>query len=129
MKVLGLFEVISTYKMYVSDFCPDDLRFGQFCDLPIINLWENMKILHVLHKPTETTQFVQDNGHSPLCDDPGATDDRVHGEVSEVTIRLSPISRDRMEIDTHKWCQTTWLVEPLRRICVLIYVGHDLTLT
>ena len=34
-----------------------------------------------------------------------------------------------MEIETNKWCQTTWLVKPLRKICILIYFGHDLTLT
>ena len=52
-------------------------------------------------------------------------------EANEVAIRFSPISRDGMEIDASKCCQTTWLVEPLQRmcLCILTYLGHDLTLT
>ena len=69
----------------------------------------------------------------PICADLGATDDRGsrggHLRSNDVTIRFSPISRDRMEIETRKWCQTTWLVEPLQRMCILTYLGHDLTLT
>ena len=34
-----------------------------------------------------------------------------------------------MEIETHKLCQTTWFVKPLRKICKLTYWGHDPTLT
>ena len=29
-----------------------------------------------------------------------------------------------MEIEAHKSSQTTWLVEPLRRICILTCLGH-----
>ena len=58
-----------------------------------------------------------------------------HGEVAwgqmssnEVTIFFLPISRDGMEIETRKWCHAAWLVEPLRMLCILTYLGHDLTL-
>ena len=30
---------------------------------------------------------------------------------------------------TRKWCQTTWLAKMFRKICILTYLGHDLTLT
>ena len=112
---------------------PGDLQSGQFRDLPIISLWGNMKMLPVSHKPIKTTQIFRDHGHTPICADRGATDDRGsrggHLRSNDVTIRFSPISRDRMEIETRKWCQTTWLVEPLQRMCILTYLGHDLTLT
>ena len=39
------------------------------------------------------------------------------------------ITRDRMELETRKWCQTTFLVKTLRNICILTYLGNDLTLT
>ena len=41
---------------------------------------------------------------------------------NEVTIRFSPINRDRMEKETRKWCQTIWPVEPLRMLCILTYM-------
>ena len=44
---------------------PGEKRSGQFRDLPILSLWRNMKMLPFSHKPTETTQFFQDHGHSP----------------------------------------------------------------
>ena len=65
MKLTGLHEIISNYKLYVSDIYTGDLRSGQFQDLPIISLSGNMKMLLVSHKPTETTQFYQDHNHSP----------------------------------------------------------------
>ena len=69
----------------------------------------------------------------PICADLGATDDRGsqggHLWSNDVTIRFSSISRDRTEIETRKLCQTTWLVEPLQSMCILTYLGHDLTLT
>ena len=69
----------------------------------------------------------------PICADLSATYDResrgVHLRSNDVTIHFSPISRDRMKIETHKWCQSTWLVEPLQRMCILTYLCHDLTLT
>ena len=43
------------------NFYPDELSSGQFHDLPIISLWGNIKMLPVLHKPTETTQLFQDS--------------------------------------------------------------------
>ena len=70
----------------------------------------------------------------PICDDRlGATDDREsrggYLRLNRVLIRFSPISRDRMEMETRKWCQTTWLVKLLRKMCVLTYLDHELTLT
>ena len=47
---------------------------------------------------------------------------------NEVLIRFSPISRDIIDVETRKWCQVTWLVKPLRKMCKLTYLGHDLTL-
>ena len=51
---------------------------------------------------------------TPICADPVATVDRGsrggHLRSNELTIHISPISRDRMDIETRKWCQTTWLV-------------------
>ena len=83
-----------------------------------------MKMLPILHKPTETTQ---------LFDDSGATDDwgsrGGHLRSNEVKILFSPITRDRMEIKVRKWYQATWPVKPIREICILTYFGHDLTLT
>ena len=68
-----------------------------------------------------------------ICNDPGATDDRRSWEGQlrshDVAIRFSPIIRDRTGKETRKWCQTTWLVKLLRKICILTYLGHDLTLT
>ena len=45
-----------------------------------------------------------------------------------MTIRFF-ITRDRIETETRKWCQTACLVKQLRKICILTYLGHDLTLT
>ena len=49
MKLTGSLEVTSAYKMYVSVFCPGGLRSGQFRDLPILCLWENMKMLGLMN--------------------------------------------------------------------------------
>ena len=69
----------------------------------------------------------------PFCDDPRATDDwgprGGHLRWNEVKIRLSQLTCDRMEIEARKWCKTTWLVKPLRKICILTSFRHDLTLT
>ena len=62
MKRTELFEVISTYKDMSQNLYSGDLRSGQFYDLPIIRLWEHMKMLPLSHKPTETIQFFQDHG-------------------------------------------------------------------
>ena len=99
----------------------------------IISLWGNMKILSASHKLTETTQFFEDHEHSPLlwwseCSWWSGSREG-HLRSHEVIIRFSPITRVRMEIDTRKWFQTTWLVKLLRNICTLTYLGHDLTLT
>ena len=34
-----------------------------------------------------------------------------------------------MEIETRKWCKATRLIKPLRKMRILTYLGHDLTLT
>ena len=69
----------------------------------------------------------------PICDDPGATDDWWSPEgylrSVEVALTFSPTTRGRIEIETRKWCQTTWLVKPLRKICILTYSSHGLSLT
>ena len=89
-------------------------------------------MLPISHKPSENTQFLNDYGHSPTCDDPGATNDwgsqGGHLRSNEVEIRFLPITRDRirMEIARHKWCQTAWLFKLLQMICILTYFGHDL---
>ena len=92
-------------------------------------------MLPVSHKPFETNQFFQVIAmptHS-ICDDTGAADDwgsrGRHLRSNEVKIRFSPIICDRMEVETRKWCQTTLLVKPLRKMCILIFLGLDLTLT
>ena len=69
----------------------------------------------------------------PICADLVATDDRGsrggHLRSNDITVRFLPISRDRKEIETCKWCQATWLVEPLQAMCMLTYLGIDLSLT
>ena len=91
----------------------------------------------VSHKPTETTQFFQDHGYSPHLWWSGCNR-RSWGtgrsaEVKWVQMRsesvFSRIGGDKMEIQTRKWCQTTWLVKPLRMMCILTYLGHELALT
>ena len=132
MKLTGLLQVISTYKIYASEFLSWWPKVRSISWPPHylpISQWGNMKMLPVPYKPIETTQSFQDHGHSPhLC---GFGCNRRRSKVTrsnEVTIRFSPISRDRMEIETRKWCQTTWAIEPLRRMCILTYLDHDLTL-
>ena len=92
-----------------------------------------MKMFPVSHKLTENTQYFQDYDPSPHLWWSGCTDDRRSWEGQlrshDVTIRFSPITSDRTEKETCKWCQTTWLVKPLWNICILTYLGHDLTFT
>ena len=57
-------------KCVSQNFNPSDLKSGQFRDLPIISLLGNVKMLHVSHKPTETTQFFRIMANHPICDDP-----------------------------------------------------------
>ena len=55
-------------KCLSHNFYLVDLRSGQYRDLPIISLWENMEIFPISHKPIETTQFFLDRASSPdLC--------------------------------------------------------------
>ena len=65
-----------------------------------------MKMLPVLHKPIEVTQFFQDHGHSPHMCRPGCnwrSGVRVRSpEVKWGHNPFLPISRDRMEIETRK---------------------------
>ena len=42
---------------------------------------------------------------------------------------LSPITRDRVVIETRKWCHVTWLAMPLRNMWILTYLGPDFDLT
>ena len=123
----------SPIKGMSQNFFLGDLKSGQFRDLPIISLWGNMKMLPASHKPIETYQFFQDH---PICDGQGVTDDRGsrggHLRQNEITIPFSQISRDRMEIETSKWCQTTWPVSRFGRcvywpIWVMIWSWHGLT--
>ena len=69
-------------------------------------------------------------GTHSICDDPGTTDDcgSWGGQLrSKVTIHFLPIARDMMEIEKYKWCQTTWLVIPLWKTCIMTYLGHVLS--
>ena len=76
----------------------------------------------------KTLNYFRIITNHPIRDNPGVTDDlEGHLRSHEATIRLSPIICDRMEIETHKWCQRTWLVKPLWKICMLTYMDHDLT--
>ena len=122
------------------NFYPGDIRSGQFRDLPIISLLGNMKMLTVSHKPTEAVQFFQDHGHSPQLWWSGCSwRSGAMGRSPEVkwghNTFFSRISGDRMEIEMRKWCQTTWLVEPLRSMCNVhielrgSWFDLDLTLT
>ena len=52
-----------------------------------------------------------------------------HLRSNEITIRFSPINHDSIDIEMHKWCQTTWLIKLLQKICILTHLGNDLTLT
>ena len=121
---------------YVSRIChPGDPRSGQFRDPSIINLWGNVEMLPVLHKLTETAQFFQDHNHSPHlwwseCNWWSGSREG-HLRIHDVTIRFSPITRDKMEVETRKWCETTWLATTLRKLCILTYLGpcSDLDLT
>ena len=123
--------VISVPIKCVPGTCyPGDLRSRQFRDLPM----GKYEMLPVSHKLIKTTQFFQDHGPSPhLCRSGCNWRSGVTGRSPKVKRRhnpffFSPISRDRMEIETRKWCQATWLVEPLQKLCILTYLGHDLTL-
>ena len=56
-----------------------------------------------------------------------------HGKViwdrtRSQSVFFLPITRDRMKMETRRWCQTTWLVKPFRKIGMLTYLSHDLTL-
>ena len=95
-----------------------------------------MKMLSVSHKPTETIQFFQLWPLTPsvmirVQQTIEGHEEVTWGQMSSngVLIRFSPISGDRMEIETCIWCQTTWLVKPLRKMGILTYLGHGLALS
>ena len=44
-------------------------------------------------------------------------------------IKIFLLTRDRMEIETRKWCKTIKLVNSVRMVCILTYLGHDLNWT
>ena len=115
MKPAELLSLISTYKMYVSECLS----------------WRH-KVRSISWPPHYKPMGKYDNA-SRFCDDPGATDEwRSQGgqlRSNKVKIRFSPITREKLEIETGKWCQTTRLVKTLRKICILTYFGHNLTLT
>ena len=131
MKLTGLCEVISAHKMRVPEFLSWRSKVRSIL-WHITRLLGNMEMLPVSHNLTETPNSFRIMTTHPICDDRGATDDRGsregHLRSHEVTIRFSPITRNRMEIEMRKWCQTTWLVKPLWTICILTFLGHDLTL-
>ena len=99
--------VISVPIKCVPGTCyPGDLRSRQFRDLPM----GKYEMLPVSHKLIKTTQFFQDHGPSPhLCRSGCNWRSGVTGRSPKVKRRhnpfFSPISRDRMEIETRKWCQ------------------------
>ena len=76
-----------------------------------------MKVLPVSQKLAENTQFFQDTGNSSS---PGSCDDDwglQEGHRSQSVYRQA--ARDRLEVETRKWCQAIWLVKLLRKICKL----------
>ena len=102
-------------KRMPQNFYPGEVRSGQFRGFPIISLWGKMKMLPVSHKPTETTQLLQYHGHSPHlwwsgCNwRSGVTGRSLRS--NEVKWGHNPFFANnsrRMEIQTHKRCQTTW---------------------
>ena len=85
-----------------------------------------------LQNEAETTKALRIMTTRPNCADLGATDQgsqESHMRSHEVTIHFSPITRDRMEIESREWCRKTLLVKPLRKIRILAYLGHNLALT
>ena len=59
MKLSGVGESDSIYKMYISDFYNCDLRSGQSHELPIISQWEKFQLPL---NATRSTQYAQDYG-------------------------------------------------------------------
>ena len=118
-------------KSMPRNLYPGDLRSGQFRELPIIRLWGNMRMLPVSYKPIKTIQFFQDHGNSPhLCRygcnwRSGVT--WRSPEVINVTIRFSPIIRDRMR--HANGAKQLGSSSRFRGMYILTYSGHDLTLT
>ena len=136
MKLTGLLQVISIYNMHVLEF---------------LSWWPKVRWIswqsHHKHmgKYGNAFRFAWTDRNRPILTESWPLTPSVmirvqptiggHREVTwdhmrsnEVLIRFSPISRDRIDIETRKWCQTTWLVKPLRKMCKLTYMGHDLTL-
>ena len=107
----GLYESSVPIKRMPQNFYLVDLRSNQCRDLAIIRLWGNTKMVPVSHKPIKTTQFFQNHGLSPhLCRSGCYWRYEVTGRSLEVKWGhncFSPVSPNRMEIETRNWCQTT----------------------
>ena len=106
-------------------------QVNSLTSLHIISLLGNNKMLPVSHKLTQTTQFFQDHDHSPHLWWSGCNWWLgLTGRSSEVTWGhnpFPPIIRDKMKIATRECCRKNWLVEFLRKIYILTYLGRDLT--
>ena len=100
------------------------VRENQLLSVRIPNRYSDNFGIPKLRIPIDTFSLGAADGR-------GSRDGEVTGHLisNDATIRFSPISRDRVEIWTRKWCQTTWLVERLQKMCILTYLVHDLTLT
>ena len=93
-------------KCMARNFYPGGLRSGQFRGLPIISIWENMKMLPVSHKPNKTTQFFQDHGHSPhLCGSGCSWQSGVTGRSPEVKWRYNPFFANKSRRDADRDAQ------------------------
>ena len=121
-------------KWWLRIFCPVDLRSGRFRDLPIKSLWGNMKMLPDSLKPTETTHFLQDHSTHPICDDRVLTYNwwsAVTGGSSGVTWGHNPFfaNNSPQKGDRHSQIVPNDLAHLVRKICIMPYLDHDLTLT
>ena len=120
-------------KCMSQNFYPDELRSGQFHDLPIISLLGIIKMPPVLHKPTDTTQFFQDHGHSPHLWWPRCNWWLwVMGRPPEVIWGQNLVFANNSLQDRDRGAQMVpndLAHEAVRKVCILTYFGHDLTLT
>ena len=125
MKLAGLLCPISTYKTYVSELLSWWPRVRSISWPRHYKSTGKCENLPVSRKLTETTHFFRIMDTHPICDDRGSREGHLRSH--KVTIRFSPITRDIMEIETRKWCETTCLVKTLRKICISTYFGHNLS--
>ena len=125
MKLAGLLCPISTYKTYVSELLSWWPRVRSISWPRHYKSTGKCENLPVSRKLTETNHFFRIMDTHPICDDRGSREGHLRSH--KVTIRFSPITRDIMEIETRKWCETTCLVKTLRKICISTYFGHNLS--